>query len=934
MKRTQRADVLAVAVLVALPAVVFGVPALLGHPVMPGDDLIQNYPLRVLAGRQIRAGHLPLFDPYIWGGTQLLAGWNAGAAYPLTLLFAVLPGVAAWTLNLIATWAVAAAGMFCFLRALRLRTVPSALGALTFAFAGAMPAQLGHLGLVAGMSWVPAGLLAILRLTQARGMAARLGWAAVLAGAVGLTILAGEPRAIDDAGVILVCYAAWRVAGLGRRCVPAAGCVAAGLALGACLGAVQWLPGLAAVSTSQRAAGSVALFNSGSLPAKWLLLLVVPNLLGGSGSFSEPAFFAHYNLTEVTGYAGILPLIAAAVLLGRFRLRPRPPEWIVWHVIGLVGVVLALGGNTPAGHLLVHVPLFGNQRLQSRNILVTDLALPVLLAYWADQPFSERSRRFLRTHVGRRIDLETALGLVPALAMIAVVALGLSQDAGLLHWLLGRGADAAHAARADGSRLKPWLVPYALIGAGAAALVIFGRRLPPRLHSRVVAGFVIADVVVFTLLGVVAAFRGPGTAAATTSAPGQAARILRGYSEGRPAARPVAALGYPGRFAIYDPGQLDSGQLSLLGAPDLNVISGTPSAQGYSSLVDGIYAAATGSHKATGEGQNVLSPGAVARGVLGQLDTSILLTVPAYLVTTAGAAGPPAGPPGAGHRYVTPGHQASWYFGTPIEVSRVDVPDADAVKDAAAGMRLGLVTPGGATRWVPARAASGSQLAATLAGPVTSVALVAQARREPAHLGAPSVVDSGGSVFVADGQMQNALVPPRWGLAGHDGSFAVFADRAATGPLRTEALAGGPAPGASVRRVAGLAVDPSAAAVRSRHGVRVVRAVVAIPGWTATWHPRHGQPARLAVRRDGLVQSVRVPPGNGVVTWTYTAPGFTVGITLSLGSAALIVLTLAACWRWRRPGAAEPAEIAAAPSPSQRTRQTVTAATTLGHPVS
>ena len=128
--------------------------------------------------------------------------------------------------------------------------------------------------------------------------------------------------------------------------------------------------------------------------------------------------------------------------------------------------------------------------------------------------------------------------------------------------------------------------------------------------------------------------------------------------------------------------------------------------------------------------------------------------------------------------------------------------------------------------------------------------------------------------------------------------------------------------------------DPGRVARVSRHGVRVVRAVVAIPGWTATWHPRHGQPARLAVRRDGLVQSVRVPPGNGVVTWTYTAPGFTVGITLSLGSAALIVLTLAACWRWRRPGAAEPAEIAAAPSPSQRTRQTVTAATTLGHPVS
>src|ERR1700689_1875284 len=61
-----------------LPVLVFGVPALLGHSVLPGDDLSQNFPLRVLAGREIRGGHLPLYDPYIWSGAPMLAGWNAG----------------------------------------------------------------------------------------------------------------------------------------------------------------------------------------------------------------------------------------------------------------------------------------------------------------------------------------------------------------------------------------------------------------------------------------------------------------------------------------------------------------------------------------------------------------------------------------------------------------------------------------------------------------------------------------------------------------------------------------------------------------------------------------------------------------------------------------------------------------------------------------
>ncbi len=45
-----------------------------------------------------------------------------------------------------------------------------------------MAAQVGHFGLVAGMSWVPVQLLAVLRLTESRDVASRLRWTACLAG--------------------------------------------------------------------------------------------------------------------------------------------------------------------------------------------------------------------------------------------------------------------------------------------------------------------------------------------------------------------------------------------------------------------------------------------------------------------------------------------------------------------------------------------------------------------------------------------------------------------------------------------------------------------------------------------------------------------------------------------------------------------------------
>jgi hypothetical protein len=975
-RRRPGADAVAVAVLVLLPVLVFGGPALLGHPVLPGDDLTQNFPLRVLAGQLLRGGHLPLYDPYIWGGAPLLAGWNAGAAYPLTALFAVAPGTAAWAAGQAVTWAAAGLGLFCLLRALRLGALAALLGGLSFAFAGAMAAQVAHFGLVAGMSWVPFGLLSVLRLTQPRAVASRLRWVAVLATVTGLIILAGEPRAIDDGLIIVAGYALWRVTRCGRGWFRAAGSVAGGVGLGLVLGAVQWLPGLAAVSTSQRGAATMALFDSGSLPHKWLLLALVPDLLGGSGSFGQPAFAASYNLAEVTSYVGLLPLVAAVALLGRLRLEPGPrrwrwwparvwtrlPEWFVWHLMAVAGVLLALGGNTPLGRILVHLPLFGDQRLQSRNILITDLALAVLLAYWADGLLRDRSFDPRPAQVARRaarwaaLDRETWLGLLPPAAVSAVVLLGLTWGAGFFRWL---GLGPATAAVAG--RLQPWLVPYLVIAVLAAAFVVFGRRLPPRRRGRLLGGFVLADLVVFTVLGVVAVAPGLGQARdnGTRAAAGAGGRPAAGEAAGRPAAgaggrsaegaggrsaaaRPVAALGYPGRFAIYDPGVLYPDELPVLGSTDLNVISGTPSVQGYSSIVDRAYAAATGSHRATGDGQDVLSPAAIGTGVLDQLDTSVLLTPAAYLTTpagrpdaaagaaaagtAAGAAGTAAGgtgvaaggagPAGTGRRQVIAGRMATWYLGAPVAVTAVrvavDEPSGEARsadqpagrtaagRTAAAGrIRLGLVTTSGTTRWLASVAGTNRLVSARSGHPVTAVAVVAAVPRghPPVVLGAPTVTEATGRAVTTDGQLQDALTPPRWRYAGHDGSFAVFADRFARAPLRLAALPGRPATGASVTRIAGPVFGPTAAAVRSAHGVRVIRAVAAIPGWSASWQPRHGPAVPLPVRADGLVQAVDVPPGAGVLTWRYMSPGVPAGgwlsVAASLAVASLVAVGLA-----------------------------------------
>jgi hypothetical protein len=315
----------------------------------------------------------------------------------------------------------------------------------------------------------------------------------------------------------------------------------------------------------------------------------------------------------------------------------------------VVGVVLALGGNTPLGGLLAKVPFFGTQRLQSRNILVADLALAVLLAYWADHPFPARAAQpegSKGRSWPRRLSLEAIFAALPAVGVMAVAALGIAGGVALFNWL---ESPTSVTGTLIGS-LRPWLIPFLILGGAALALVTFGQRLSRRMFARLVAGFAALDIVVFSALTVVQIT--PATAVASaapapsvsSSSPGAAASRASGSSASAAAAdalsspaavphlsvRPIADLGYPGRFVIYDPDLSDTSDLSVLQPPDLNSLSEVSSVQGYTSIVDGAYATATGSHQADGEGQDTLSPSAISDGTLDSLDTTILLTLPQY----------------------------------------------------------------------------------------------------------------------------------------------------------------------------------------------------------------------------------------------------------------------------------------------------------------
>ena len=234
---------------------------------------------------------------------------------------------------------------------------------------------------------------------------------ALLAASLGLSVLSGSAEAIIDSGVLVGIYLVGRLVTMGyftraawRALVASVLAILAGVAGGVALGAAQWLPGLAFLSNSQRAQSTYTFFTSGSLPLRQATLLASPFVLGTNQG--EPGPYAgRYNFEEVTSYVGILALIAACSLfLKRFRTRPEARHWWIWYLIAGVGLLSALGGQTPFGHVLYLIPGINSERLLNRNLLLVDFSLAVLLAWWVHllfEPGRPRRRRWPRRR-GRR----------------------------------------------------------------------------------------------------------------------------------------------------------------------------------------------------------------------------------------------------------------------------------------------------------------------------------------------------------------------------------------------------------------------------------------------------------------------------------------------------------------------------------------------------
>jgi len=197
--RRARRDVWLLLLLAALPAVAYA-PAWTAHRLLgSGDGAALHFPLRALVWESYARGELPEWNPNIFLGAPLLAGYRPGAFYPLMPLLALLPPFAAFQTLVLLSLSASAILVFLYLRRLGAERVGAFVGGLCFALGPYLVAHLADTATLVAAPLLPLVLLAA-EDHMRRGTAAR---AAGLAVSLALLLLAGSPEAAR-AGAALV----------------------------------------------------------------------------------------------------------------------------------------------------------------------------------------------------------------------------------------------------------------------------------------------------------------------------------------------------------------------------------------------------------------------------------------------------------------------------------------------------------------------------------------------------------------------------------------------------------------------------------------------------------------------------------------------------------------------------------------------------------
>jgi hypothetical protein len=349
------------------------------------DDLgAFHIPLRLFYAQCLAAGEAFDWSPQLFCGFYLSGEGQLGAYHPLHwLLYRTLSLRAALGLEFLLSYPLMFAGGWLLLRRLVDNRAAAAFGALVFTFSGFNLLHFVHpnaIAVVAHIPWLLWLLDVRLRTEDRRTRAAADAGIALLTAS---QILLGYPQYVWFSLLIeaaFVAYSFFLPSPLttypptpSATCWPPLFRLSLAKLLGLAIGAVQLLPTLDMLATSQRQAADAAFVNSGSLHPLNFVQLIGPYLFATR--------VAGQNTHELGLYAGAVPLMLVVWLLTQRAHWGDRRRWTLFALgMAAVATLLAMGSYGGLYSLQTYLPLVGKFRMPARHIVLVQLAVAILSA--------------------------------------------------------------------------------------------------------------------------------------------------------------------------------------------------------------------------------------------------------------------------------------------------------------------------------------------------------------------------------------------------------------------------------------------------------------------------------------------------------------------------------------------------------------------------
>ena len=377
------------------------------------------YPLRHLMVEQVKSGHWPLWNPYIFCGFPLLATLQIGFFYPLTVIHYFLPFDLAFNYYTILHYFLAASFMFMLMRHFKFSRTASFLSGLIFAFSGYLLSVSNMNTSLSSVIWLPLvilwwdrllGNIGMKREEEGGGGIGIIGMKREKEGGGGksykiptspyssitsliillsLMFLGGEPTIIYVTGWLLLLYALIFY----KDRLKNAGILILIFAAVALLVSAQLLPFLELILQSDRAQmANFELIAMRSFPPREIINFILPFFFGNQlrpGNYTEYLLGQNIQDWLLSPYLGFFALFFAALAW----LKPDKRIFF-FSGAGLLALLLAFGKYTPL-YLVVYklIPGVSLIRYPVKYLFLTTFSLSFLAGAGLEEFMKETGLR-------------------------------------------------------------------------------------------------------------------------------------------------------------------------------------------------------------------------------------------------------------------------------------------------------------------------------------------------------------------------------------------------------------------------------------------------------------------------------------------------------------------------------------------------------------